>query len=103
MSWLLSRVETTTLGNISGQNSSAAKTDMPPPASPQTRPPSRQPTRQGTMTLTKQFQQPEDTIGLIVTEELDKAIERCKSKVKRISEDCRLRISQVFPLFNIPF
>ncbi|KDQ53941.1 hypothetical protein JAAARDRAFT_61029 [Jaapia argillacea MUCL 33604] len=38
-----------------------------------------------------QFSQRKDKAGLLVTEELQKAIERCKSKVEAITQECRRR------------
>jgi hypothetical protein len=35
-------------------------------------------------------QQPEKA-GLLVTNELEKALEYCKTKINRISKDCRMR------------
>ncbi|KAJ7127313.1 hypothetical protein C8R43DRAFT_700552 [Mycena crocata] len=37
------------------------------------------------------FVQPQDRAGLLVTEELDKALEELKNKVARIAKECRLR------------
>lgn len=35
------------------------------------------------------FSQEEKKVGLIVTGELDKALEECKTKVAQIAKDCR--------------
>ena len=37
------------------------------------------------------FVDPEEQPGLLVTDELDAAIEQCRAKVERISKDCRAR------------
>ena len=39
----------------------------------------------------RSFKQPNATIGIAVTEELDAAIARCRSKVENISKLCRAR------------
>jgi len=47
------------------------------------------------------FVDPDEQPGLLVTDELDAAIEECKAKVERISKDCRARNRKfrfVFPI-----
>jgi hypothetical protein len=38
---------------------------------------------------TKDFAQRKEEAGIFVTDELDKAIERCRHKVERIAKECR--------------
>jgi hypothetical protein len=40
-------------------------------------------------TAAKDFAQRKEEAGIFVTDELDKAIERCRQKVERIAKDCR--------------
>ncbi|CUA75714.1 hypothetical protein RSOLAG22IIIB_11950 [Rhizoctonia solani] len=40
-------------------------------------------------TNTEHFQQPKEQAGLLVTADLDAAIQRCKSKVEGIAKECR--------------
>ncbi|CEL61272.1 hypothetical protein RSOLAG1IB_09894 [Rhizoctonia solani AG-1 IB] len=42
-------------------------------------------------TNTEHFQQPKEKAGLLVTADLDAAIQRCKSKVETIAKECRAR------------
>ncbi|KAF8704580.1 Cysteine proteinase, partial [Rhizoctonia solani] len=42
-------------------------------------------------TNTEHFQQPKEQAGLLVTADLDAAIQRCKAKVETIAKDCRAR------------
>ncbi|CAE6446482.1 unnamed protein product [Rhizoctonia solani] len=42
-------------------------------------------------TNTEHFQQPKEQAGLLVTADLDAAIQRCKSKVETIAKECRAR------------
>jgi hypothetical protein len=42
-----------------------------------------------TRSSTKDFAQRKEEAGIFVTDELDKAIERCRHKVERIAKECR--------------
>ncbi|KDQ54808.1 hypothetical protein JAAARDRAFT_196208 [Jaapia argillacea MUCL 33604] len=50
--------------------------------------------RQSSLLVPLNFDQRKDQAGLLVTEELDKAIERCKKRVEGIAKECRRRNSR---------